>query len=223
MRSGGRTMGSAGDTMKESGLTGGKGMIDTLIGRFAIDGNLEKKIRTMTSTKTYGKGEYVFRAGGVFDTMQFLRSGSMRSSALTPSGDEITYFLFFEESFVGDFRSLVTGETSRFSIQAMEPSVADVFSGKKLFELMASYPALQEIVRVFVQESYIQLDKRMESLFIDSVEDRYRQFLKNFGHTAKRVPQYIQASYLGVKPESLSRIRRRLGMIRDFADLNPDQ
>ena len=136
----------------------------------------------------------------------------MRSHTVNLQGDEITYFLFFESAFVADLRSLVSRQASRFVIEAIEPCRVNLLSRSALEQLYAHHPASLAIYAAIVEAAYIEVDRRMESLLLQSAAERYRHFLARYAPQAARIPQYILASWLGIKPESLSRIRRKLGL-----------
>jgi CRP-like cAMP-binding protein len=185
-----------------------------LASRFKLDDESRAFLCAAVRPVSIAKGELILRPGELCDSLWFLVDGAMRSHSTNEKGDEFTYFLFFESSFVTDYRSLVTREPSRFSIEAMEHCRLEVLRHRSLNAMLERYPEGLKIVRALDEAAYVELDRRTESLLFDSAADRYRRFLSEYSEQAGRVPQYVLASWLGIKPESLSRIRRKLGLGR---------
>ncbi len=195
-------------------VAGSSALLAFLVRRFNLDGEGSALLSAAVRPLSIAKNELILRPGESCDSLWFLVDGAMRSYSVNGKGDEFTYFLFFESSFVTDYRSLVTGEPSRFSIEALEPCRLEVLALRSLNAILERYPEGLKIVRALDEAAYVELDRRTESLLLESAADRYRRFLSEYAEQAGRIPQYVLASWLGIKPESLSRIRRKLGLGR---------
>jgi CRP-like cAMP-binding protein len=167
--------------------------------------------------RQWSRGERVFRAGNPCPALVYLSHGAIRSYTINDRHQEVTYFLFFEGALVVDYRSLITGEASRFDFEVMQDAQGEWVSARNLTVLVARFPELQKAARLFSDQAYIALDRRAESLLLDSPEARYLRFIEEFGDQVDRIPQHVLSTWLGVRPESLSRIRKRLKLHRSQA------
>jgi len=113
-----------------------------------------------------------------------------------------------EQDFATSYGSMVKGEASAFSIEAMEDSVVIEISYDLLKELMDTSPMWERFVRTSVERLYIRKEERERELLCYSALERYQAFLLKYPGLEKRIPQYHIASYLGISPVSLSRLLR---------------
>ena len=91
----------------------------------------------------------------------------------------------------------------------MENSSITLIHTKDLFLLYKQLPKIQELSRSIVEKLYIEISEKYESLFIKTAEERYLELINSEPDILKIVPQYMIASYLGITPEGLSRIKKR--------------
>ncbi|MES2829802.1 MAG: Crp/Fnr family transcriptional regulator [Bacteroidota bacterium] len=167
-------------------------------------------IKPHLSKKSFKKGDLVSYENAVFDKIFFLDSGFVRMFYLDKNGNEINYRFTDKGNFFVDFQSFLTKKPSRFYWQAVQ----------KLEVVMIYYSAVQEIYtqsnrwnlfgRIMAEQVYLQLNERVETLLFMQPDERYLQMLEKHPAIIRQVPQLHIASYLGVKPETLSRIRKRL-------------
>jgi len=190
------------------------GFLELLETQVTLSNDARLAARRITTRRKWEKGTRLFQAGSICPALVYLVSGAVRSCTINDRQQEITYFLFFEGGLVTDYRSLITGEESRFDFKALENCVGDWVRGQDLFVLVNRHPELLQAAMRFSQQAYVTLDRRTESLMLDSPEARYRCFLTEFGDRAARVPHHVLSTWLGVRPESLSRIRKRIGLTR---------
>ena len=161
--------------------------------------------------KTISKKGFVIQQGQTANEIGFLLSGSCRLF-YEKDGDEKTTYFFFENNLVGGYLSCLTGQPSTLSIQALEDCELICFNYTVLTALYQQFPAYQLFGRKLAKYLFMGLDVRLAELLTLSPEERYLKFI---GTPAKRkiierIPQQYVASYLGVTPVSLSRIRRRI-------------
>jgi CRP-like cAMP-binding protein len=160
--------------------------------------------------RQYKKGELLLRPGQVCDRVSFINYGIGRFYYLVDGKEFIGAFFDEECAYFSDYESFLTRQPSRRYIEALEDmEVADI-SYNMLQELYQKIPAADRLGRIVAEGLYIQLSKRNASLLIDSPEQRYQTLLAERPALIQRVPQYMIASYLGITPEALSRIRSRL-------------
>ncbi|MBE5320339.1 Crp/Fnr family transcriptional regulator [Pedobacter sp. MR2016-19] len=160
--------------------------------------------------KLYDKGDLVLSANQVCDHIFFLNIGFVRMYYLDDNGNQINYRFTEDGNFFVDFQSFLTKKPSRFSWEAMQ----------KIEVITIAYQAVQEIYlasntwnifgRVMAEQVYLQLNERVEMLLFMQPEERYLQMLLKYPNIINQLPQLHIASYLGIKPETLSRIRKRI-------------
>lgn len=129
---------------------------------------------------------------------------------LTEKGTEqITHFAL-ENWWLADYMSLSTQKPSSFYIQAIEASAIVSLDYRIQEELFSKLPQLERYFRIMMQRVYAAAQMRVKYLHDFSKEENYRQFITLFPAFAQRIPQYMLASYLGLTPEYLSEIRKRM-------------
>lgn len=162
--------------------------------------------------KSFKKGEYVIREGQFCKELFFLHQGIFRYVIITDDGDNITkdFSIDTSNSFSTAYTSLFFETPSHIYIEAMEDCVVSVWHSDFLLPFLNSNLAWQTFSQRMAAFLYMRKEKREISFLKDDAPTRYHQFLKDFPSLDKRIPQHYIASYLGIKPETLSRIRRRI-------------
>ncbi|MBC7920990.1 MAG: Crp/Fnr family transcriptional regulator [Ferruginibacter sp.] len=155
--------------------------------------------------------EFLLRKGQVCRHIAFVESGLLRYYYLV-GGKEMVGNFFFENSFVGDFGSFITGQPAVQFIDTLEDCRLLLASHSDWQQLYGRIPALERFGRLLAEGLFVHAQQRTASFLLDSPQQRYLNLLKNRPKVLQRVPQYMIASYLGITPEALSRIRRRLAL-----------
>ena len=161
--------------------------------------------------RTFERGATIVRAGDPSDSLHFVCTGAVRSWKLVDDEDVSDYF-FFENRFAGDYGALYRGEPARLFLEALEETHAVQLPRAGLLELARSSTFFANLLRVIAESAFAEIELRLQLLHHADLETRYRWTLAHFPELFERVPQHRIASWLGAKPESLSRLRRRLGM-----------
>ncbi len=159
--------------------------------------------------KTLKKKEYILEMGSVCDAIFYINTGLIRYFYLT-DGEEHTGQFFFENSWYCDIESFVLHQPSELFVQTLEPTSLAVISKSAVYELYDSIHGFERFGRLMAENAFIGLRKKTRSLTQLDPEARYLQLLNERPKVMERVKQRYIASYLGIKPQSLSRIRRRL-------------
>lgn len=170
----------------------------------------EELIKGYLAVKKIRKRQYLLQAGDVDKVIAFVEKGSLRCYSVDNEGNEHIVQFAIEGWFISDLYSFLTGEPATYNIDALEDSELVVISRSANDELMAKSPKYQLYMFQQVTGAYIALQRRVTSTSSLSPEERYKNFLTSYSDVVQRVPQHMIASYLGVKPETLSRIRRRM-------------
>lgn len=154
------------------------------------------------------KGDYFLKAGEKNKHIGLLRKGLVRYFVLK-DGEEGTFEFTKEGEFIADYQSFSQNTASVQNIQAIEDCEL----------LIANYQDVQYIFnntkngnllgRQIIEHRFNIMVNQLLSIYMHNQEERYRRFISNYSDIAQRIPQYLIASYIGIKPQSLSRIRKR--------------
>lgn len=161
-----------------------------------------------TRAQTLAKGQTLFRAGEPTTALYFVTHGLLRYYYLA-DGAEHTGQFFDAGLFLGDVASLMTGADSVQTVDAIEASTVIVIPGTALKAAYDADHAMERFGRRVVEQAMAGSQRRSAALLQLSPEENYERLLRLRPEVARRTPLYMIASYLGVTPEALSRIRRR--------------
>jgi len=139
----------------------------------------------------------------------FINKGLARVYFLK-EGEEISANFVFENSFIAAFESFLIQAPTRQVVETVEDCELLVLSKAKLDTLTRAFPNFNVFSRVIAEQAFITLQRRAASFILDSPEERYLNMVQERPGMLERVPQHMIASYLGVTPVSLSRIRKRI-------------
>ena len=153
------------------------------------------------------KGELFIAAGETGKRVAFVNEGLLRSYYISSKGEEFNKYFFVAGTFVAPLTSLVTHEPSSVHIDALEDTALLTANWHDLMEVYSKYPALNRVGRILVEYAWIGKERRETQLIMLNASERYRAFREEHPGLEQRIPQYHIASYLGVTPVQLSRIR----------------
>jgi CRP-like cAMP-binding protein len=166
-------------------------------------------IESLFVPRTLRSGDFLQRAGDVSEYVAFIAKGILRSYSIDDKGNEHIVQFAAETYWLGDSASLTTGAPSQFFIQAIEDSDL-LLLDRSGHEKGMRVPAYAEGFRIGVLRHTAAKDRRIVAALSASAEERYLEFLQTYPSIVTRVPQFMLASYLGISPETLSRIRKSL-------------
>lgn len=163
-------------------------------------------IKDVTVIKTYKKGTQMLKEGQVLGEGYFILEGCMREFVLK-DGKEKTTGIYTEGEAVNHFND---GSPSKYFVVCVEDCTASLSNQKLIVELEKRIPRINEVIHMAVKESMTDTKEKMSTFMASSPEERYLDLLENRPHVFNRLPQHQIASYLGIEPESLSRLRKRI-------------
>jgi len=163
--------------------------------------------------KTIEKGAFFLSEGQVCKHVGFVLKGLLRYY-INHDGEEKTYAFTQENNFVCNNESFIPQSPSTKSIQALEDCEILQISHHGLEIFYKSVKEGERFGRLIIEQVFIQTLQDLSSFYIDTPESRYEKFVKNHPDLLQRISQYHIASYVGVKPQSLSRIRRRISIVK---------
>ena len=167
-------------------------------------------IRTMFRPATLLAGEFLQRAGTVAKDAAFVAKGCLRTYVIDAKGKEHIVLFAPETWWVADNVSLTSGRPSDYFIDAIEDSDLLLIDSPSHEAVVEKVPGYASGHRKGLQRRTAAQNERIVSSISASAHDRYLRFLETYPSLATRVPQSMVASYLGVTPETVSRIRRKL-------------
>jgi CRP-like cAMP-binding protein len=160
----------------------------------------------------FEKNDYLVRAGDVAKNFYFIIEGLVRLFYSTEGGKEFNKGFAMENGYAGSFHSLVLQAPCGFFIQALERTNTLVLPNQLLRELYERHSCWERLGRRNAENLAIVKEAREKELLLDSLETRYRRFLRDYPGLVDRIPQYHIASYLGVTNVALSRIRGKINL-----------
>jgi CRP-like cAMP-binding protein len=166
-------------------------------------------VKTLFKDKAYKKGDFFLADGQICKYAGFIEKGLIRYF-INADGEEKTYEFGKENDFVCNYESFLPQVPSTKIIQALEDCVIWQIPFADLQVFYQSVAGGERFGRIVIEQVFIQLLTALGSLYTDTPEQRYLKFLNEHPDLQQRVSQYHIASYVGVKPQSLSRIRKRI-------------
>ena len=159
---------------------------------------------------TLRRGEFLQRAGEPMRHAAFVAKGCLRSYVIDPTGNEVILELAPADWWIGDRTFLTGGTTCECFIDSVGHSDLLLFDQPSHQSMVDCVPTFAAMFRVAFQKYAAAKDRRIINALSMSVEERYLDFLQTYPAIALEVPQRMVASYLGVSPETISRVRREL-------------
>lgn len=167
-------------------------------------------IRPYLTLKKLRKKQYLLQEGDVCKFIAFVEKGALRQYSLDENGNERIIQFALEGWTTSDLYSFLTNENASYHIDALEDSELVLISKSAHEELLQKVPKYETYTRLQITGAYIAMQKRLTSIISSSLEERYSSFTTLYPNIVQRVPQHMIASYMGLQPETLSRIRRRI-------------
>lgn len=166
-------------------------------------------LKDAVSEQVYQKKDMIFEAGKVARELYFVSKGCVRLFYWVDGVDK-TAFFYTEGQFICAGESFNFGVPARENYQAVEETELIVFTKSCIDALIKEIPRLEIIARIAVENELIKSQKVIASFITQSPEERYKSLFDEQKELFQRVPQQYIASYLGVSPETLSRIKKRI-------------
>ncbi|MDH5654679.1 MAG: Crp/Fnr family transcriptional regulator [Spirochaetia bacterium] len=159
--------------------------------------------------------QIIYTPEDIFDKMFFLNKGIVRAYFIDPEGKEFTWSIHYNEPdamvvnrFIVDYASFIKKEPSSFFFEAVTDSEAIVITDQLLKDLYSKSILWQQVGRVLSEEAYYLTHHRALSLLTKSAGERYQELIQKFPRLFEILPQQYLASYLGITPQSLSRLKK---------------
>jgi CRP-like cAMP-binding protein len=154
--------------------------------------------------------QMILQEGYPCKNYSFVVKGCFRMYAVDDRGSEHNVQFAAEGDWIADIGSFHSGKPSGLFIEAVEPSEIIQIEQQDLYFLYINIPKLDRIFKVIIENKYVELQNRVLQNISSTAQQRYLLFLEQYPHLANRLPNTQIASYLGITPEFLSKIRKDL-------------
>ena len=169
----------------------------------------EEILETLFVEKQFLKGEHFLTEGQICRSLGLIHQGLVRYY-INADGEDKTYYFGKEGDFVCDYESFLPQKPTYKNIQALENTSLYIIGHEGLQNIYDRLKEGDRFGRLGIEQVFINILQQLASFYNDPPELRYQRFLETYPDIGQRIPQYYIASYVGIKPQSLSRIRNRL-------------
>lgn len=183
---------------------------EKLAEKIALTPGQQDIIKQYLIPKKIRKNQYLLQEGDVARHAAFVEKGALRAYSVDEKGAEHIIQFAFEGWTISDMYSFMTGNPATYNIDALEDSELVLISSNAQEEILKQIPEYEAYIRLQVTGAYMAMQKRITSMLSLSLEERYINLIKLYPNLIQRVPQRMIASYMGLTPETLSRVRRKI-------------
>lgn len=172
----------------------------------------EDVCKTFLVPKKVRKKQYVLQEGNICKYSVFVEKGTLRSYTVDDKGNEHIIQFAIEGWWISDMYSFITGEPSVYNIEVLEDAELLLLSSASEEELLQRVPKFERYMRLLIQGAYIAMQRRLVLSLSEPAEEKYTKLIATYPDIIQRVPQHMIASYLGITPETLSRVRKQMAL-----------
>lgn len=179
--------------------------------RFLIDppkGQIEEFLM-QTEVLQLEKNQMLLKEGEICKKICFVKKGVLRLFANNETGEK-NFFFALEGDLITEFNSFLEGQPSKAAISAIEKSEIQVFTKETVEEFYRKYPNWERLGRLLAERQFLLVSKMVFDSLYKKPEEKYIEIMNKRSELLQRIPGYHLASFLGIKPETLSRIRKRI-------------
>lgn len=167
--------------------------------------------------RKYRAGDIILREGKICDAIMFIVSGKARSFFTNHKGQEFTWCFYFNDSdskfenyFLVDYNSFLAKTPTNFTFEAIEDIEVIVLGYSDIQKVVTLSMYLEKVTSVMSATAYQRVHKRAFALLTLNAKDRYLQLLNDESYLLDKFQHYLISSYLGIVPQSLSRLRKEI-------------
>ncbi len=172
-----------------------------------LDNDEKQALSNRLTERKIKRKQYLLQQGDVCKHFTYVAEGCLKMYGVDKSGTEHNLLFAAEDDWVADIASLHKELPSKLFIEAVEPSTLFQISKGDLWYLYTHYPKFNRNFRVIIEDKYTELQNRLLQTYSSTAQERYEYFLSQYPNLANRLPNTQIASYLGITPEFLSKIR----------------
>ena len=158
------------------------------------------------------KGSFFINEGKLSTEVAFINTGILRSFFTPESGEEITYCISFPNSLMAAYSAFITGLPTLENIQAIADSELLIIQKHDVDKLLETSPNWVRFFKIIAEQQYLELEKRLFLFQKEKAKKRYTDLLENQANYVLQIPLQYLASYLGITPRHLSRLRKEINL-----------
>jgi len=178
----------------------------------ALNNEDEKQFISIIRETRVKKRQFIVQPGFVCSHQTYVVKGAFRSYFVNDEGIDNTIQFAIDDWFISDFNSYISQTPASLFIEALEDSIIHQIEYNQVEQLCAENPKFEHFFRIVAQKSFAFSQRRILSNLNKTAEERYLEFQSMYPDIIQRVPQYALASYLGMTPEFLSKIRKKIAL-----------
>ncbi|MDZ7897211.1 MAG: cyclic nucleotide-binding domain-containing protein [Arcicella sp.] len=171
-----------------------------------------KIIAPLLKIKSFKKGDIILQKGEICQEVYFIVEGLMRSFDKLPNGNEKTYVICFENQIFTEHTSFISQKPATEFLEALEDTEVVFFTYQDLMKVYEISHRFESIGRKLSEINFITTKNKLITFMNDDAKKRYEVFLKTYQKVLPRIPQNIISSFLGITPQSLSRLKREMNV-----------
>jgi CRP-like cAMP-binding protein len=176
----------------------------------SLDEQEKDAILSRVSERTIKRRQFILQHGDVCKHYSFVISGCFKMYGVDKNGSEHNIQFAAEDDWISDIGSFHSEKASGFYIEAMEPATILQIEKSNLIYLYTNFPKFDRNFRVIIENKFVELQNRVLQNISSTAEERYLSFLEQYPKLSNRIPNTQIASYLGITPEFLSKIRNQI-------------
>lgn len=177
---------------------------------FTLTSKEKEEVIRLFRMRDYKRKALLLNEGDICNHYTFVISGCFKMYAVDEKGKEHNLQFATENNWIMDFQSFYERKPSKLYIEAVEPCEVLQISNEDLLYLYTHYHKFDRNFRIIIERKYIQLQNRILETISVPAEERYENFIKQYPDLIQRLPNTQIASYLGITPEFLSKIRKQI-------------
>ncbi|MBB2147763.1 Crp/Fnr family transcriptional regulator [Pedobacter gandavensis] len=188
-------------------------MIRNFLTSFQLFSSAEiNELVKMMKPKKLQKGDFFIQEGKTCKEVAFINTGILRTFFRAETGVETTYCITFPGALMTAYASFITGKPTIENIQALAPTDLLLIQKRDLDYLSATNPNWSQFLRIIAEQQYLELEKRVFQFQQEKAKKRYLDLLENQSTYVQQIPLQYLASYLGITPRHLSRLRNEISL-----------
>ena len=160
--------------------------------------------------KKLRKKQFLLNEGEVCRNIGFVNSGCLRQYRIDSKGSEHIIQFAIKDWWVSDLHSFLSGNPATDNIDALKDTEVLLLERSAREELLNACPKMEKVFRILIEANHVATNQRIVDSLSTTAEERYQKFIKTYPELFEQIPQNQIASYLGITPQSLSRIRKKL-------------